>query len=64
MAAYQSPVLRPRSADSEHDGRLTRRAEHFASAVRFGLGKPDVMRRLHDLTKGLRTVPRLRSLLP
>ena len=70
VAAYRSPVLRPRPAGSEDNGRLAasngqlaQRAEHFTSAVRFGLDAPDAMRRLHDLTKDLRTVPRLSSLL-
>lgn len=70
-AVYRSPVLRPRPAGNEDNGRLAvgggrlaQRAEHFASAVRFGLDRPDAMRRLHDLTKDLRTVSRLSSLLP
>ena len=70
VAAYRSPVLRPRPAGSQDngrlaasDGRFAQRAEHFASAVRFCLDAPDAMRRLHDLTKDLRTVPRLSSLL-
>jgi len=71
VAAYQRPVPRPRTAGSEDngqvaacDGRFAQRAEHFASAVRFCLDAPDEVRRLHDLTKDLRTVPRLSSLLP
>lgn len=42
----------------------SRRAEHFAASVRFGLAEPDAMVCLHDLTKDLRTVPLLSSLLP
>jgi hypothetical protein len=56
VAGYRSGVLRPRPAGSQDMGRLTasngrfaQRAEHFASAVRFGLEAPDEMRRLHDL---------------
>jgi GAF domain len=71
VAGYRSGVLRPGPADGQDkgrraasDGRFAQRAEHFASAVRFGLEAPDDMRRLHDLTKDLRTVPRLSSLLP
>jgi GAF domain-containing protein len=71
VAAYQSPLLRPRPVGSggngglaASDGRFAQRAEHFAAAVRFGLDAPDAMRRLHDLTKDLRTVPRISSLLP
>ena len=40
------------------------RAEHFAASVRFGLAEPDAMARLHGLTKDLRTIPQLGSLLP
>jgi GAF domain-containing protein len=40
------------------------RAEHFAASVRFGLAEPDAMARLHGLTKDLRTIPQLSSLLP
>lgn len=42
----------------------SRRAEHFAASVRFGLAEPDAMTRLHGLTKDLRTIPQLSSLLP
>jgi hypothetical protein len=42
----------------------SRRAEHFAASVRFGLAEPDAMARLHDLTKDLRTIPLLSALLP
>ena len=42
----------------------SRRAEHFAASVRFGLAEPDAMARLHGLTKDLRTIPQLSSLLP
>jgi len=42
----------------------SRRAEHFAASVRFGLAEPDAMARLHGLTKDLRTIPQLCSLLP
>jgi GAF domain-containing protein len=38
--------------------------EHFASSVQFVLDDPDAARRLHALTKDLRTVPRLGTLLP
>jgi len=48
---------------SAQDG-PSRRAEHFAESVRFGLAEPDAMARLHDLTKDLRTVPLLGLLLP
>ena len=51
--------LAPASAD-----RLARRVEHFASSVQFVLDDPDAARRLHALTKDLRTVPRLGTLLP
>jgi hypothetical protein len=72
VAAYRSPVLpqtRPAGGEgtgwlAASNGQLAQRAEHFTSAVRFGLDAPDAMRRLHDLTKDLRTVPRLSSLLP
>ncbi len=71
VAAYRSPVPQTRPAGGESNGwlaasngQLAQRAEHFTSAVRFGLDAPDAMRRLHDLTKDLRTVPRLSSLLP
>lgn len=43
---------------------LARRADHFASSAHFGLHDSAAMRRLHDLTKDLRTVPRLGDLLP
>jgi hypothetical protein len=43
---------------------LARRAAHFASGVRFGLAEPEVMRRLHEVTGGLRGVSSLGSLLP
>ena len=60
-AAYRDPAaqLAPVSRD-----RLARRVEHFASSVQFVLDEPDATRRLHDLTKDLRTVPRLSALLP
>ena len=60
-AAYRDPAaqLAPVSRD-----RLARRVEHFASSVQFVLDEPDSTRRLHDLTKDLRTVPRLSALLP
>jgi hypothetical protein len=48
VAACRSGVLRPRRAGSldngrlaASDGRFAQRAEHFASAVRFGLDAPD-----------------------
>ncbi len=71
VAAYRSPDPRPRPAGPEDngrlaadDGRFAQRAGHFASAVRFGIDAPVAMRRLHDLTKDLRAVPQLSSLLP
>jgi len=61
QAAYHDGTARlaPASAD-----RLARRVEHFASSVQFVLDDPDAARRLHALTKDLRTVPRLGTLLP
>ena len=61
QAAYHDGPARlaPASAD-----RLARRVEHFASSVQFVLDDPDAARRLHVLTKDLRTVPRLGTLLP
>jgi GAF domain len=56
---YGTERLAPASAD-----RLARRVEHFASSVQFVLDDPDAARRLHALTKDLRTVPRLGTLLP
>jgi hypothetical protein len=56
---YGTGRLVPASAD-----RLARRVEHFASSVQFVLDDPDAARRLHALTKDLRTVTRLGSLLP
>ena len=60
-AAYRYPAaqLAPVSRD-----RLARRVGQFASSVQFVLDEPDSTRRLHDLTKDLRTVPRLSALLP
>ena len=60
-AAYHDGTARlaPASAD-----RLARRVEHFASSVQFVLDDPDAARHLHALTKDLRTVPRLGTLLP
>jgi hypothetical protein len=60
-AAYRDARTRPPSDGKE---RLARRVEHFASSARFGLAEPDAMRRLHDLTKDLRTIPQLSALLP
>ena len=64
VAAYRSPVPQTRPAGGDDNGwlassngQLAQRAEHFTSAVRFGLDAPDAMRRLHDLTKDLRTSP-------
>jgi hypothetical protein len=61
QAAYHDRTARlaPASAD-----RLARRVEHFASSVQFVLDDPDAARRLHALTKDLRAVPRLGTLLP
>ena len=61
QAAYHDGTARlaPASAD-----RLARRVEHFASSVQFVLDDPDAARRLRALTKDLRTVPRLGTLLP
>jgi hypothetical protein len=61
QAAYHHRTARlaPASAD-----RLARRVEHFASSVQFVLDDPDAARRLHALTKDLRTAPRLGTLLP
>lgn len=61
QAAYHDGTARlaPASAD-----RLARRVEHFASSVQFVLDGPDAARRLRALTKDLRTVPRLGTLLP
>ena len=61
QAAYHDGTARlaPASAD-----RLAQRVEHFASSVQFVLDDPDAARRLHALTKDLRTVPRLGTLLP
>jgi hypothetical protein len=43
---------------------LAKRAEHFASAVRFGLDQPEAIRRLREMTGGLRKASSLASLLP
>ncbi len=61
QAAYHDGTARlaPASAD-----RLARRVEHFASSVQFVLDDPDAARRLHALSKDLRTVPRPGTLLP
>jgi GAF domain-containing protein len=60
QAAYHGTArLAPASAD-----RLARRVEHFASSVQFVLEDSDAARRLHALTKDLRTIPRLGTLLP
>jgi hypothetical protein len=61
QAAYHDRTARlaPASAD-----RLARRMQHFASSVQFVLDDPDAARRLHALTKDLRTVPRLGTPLP
>lgn len=60
-AAYHDGTARlaPASAD-----RLARRVEHFASSVQLVLDDPDAAQRLHALTKDLRPVPQLRTLLP
>jgi GAF domain-containing protein len=60
QASYHGTArLAPASAD-----RLARRVEHFASSVQFVLEDSDAARRLHALTKDLRTIPRLGILLP
>ena len=61
QAAYHDGTARLAPASA---GRLARRVEHFASSVQFVLDDPDAARRLHALTKDLRTVPRLGTLLP
>src|SRR5260370_31413368 len=61
QAAYHDRTARLAPASAE---RLARRVEHFASSVQFVLDDPDAARRLHALTKDLRTVPRLGTLLP
>src|SRR5260370_8904544 len=61
QAAYHDRTARLAPASGE---RLARRGEHFASSVQFVLDDPDAARRLHALTKDLRTVPRLGTLLP
>ncbi len=45
-------------------GMLARRAEHFASCVRFSLDEPEAMRRMHHVTRRLRDVPSVSGLLP
>jgi hypothetical protein len=60
-AVYRDPVTQLPPADEEM---LARRAGHFASSVHFGLHEPRGMRRLHKLTKDLRSISRLDSLLP
>ena len=59
-AAYRTALTRMPAVGED---RLAQRVEHFASSVRFGLSEPDTMRSLHELTKDLRTIPRLGSLL-
>jgi hypothetical protein len=61
QAAYHDGTARlaPASAD-----RLARRVEYFGSSVQFVLDDPDAARRVHALTKDLRTIPRLGTLLP
>ena len=60
QAAYHGTGrLAPASAD-----RLVRRVEHFASSVQFVLEDSDAARHLHALTKDLRTIPQLGTLLP
>jgi hypothetical protein len=60
-AAYRDPVTQLPPVGEEM---LARRADRFASSVHFGLHESAAMRRLHKLTKDLRTIPRLDSLLP
>jgi hypothetical protein len=59
-AAYRDPAaqLAPVSRD-----RPARRVGHFASPVQFVLDEPDSTRRMHDLTRDLRTVSWLSALL-
>jgi GAF domain-containing protein len=61
QAAYRDSTARLAAVSRD---RLARRVEHFASSVRFVLDEPNAARRLHDLTKDLRDVPRLSRLLP
>jgi len=61
QAAFRDPTARLAAVSRD---RLARRVEHFASSVRFVLDEPNAARRLHDLTKDLRGVPRLSRLLP
>jgi GAF domain len=42
---------------------LARRVQHFASSLRFGLEQPAAMRRLHEVSKDLGTLPRFSALL-
>jgi hypothetical protein len=43
---------------------LALRVQHFASSLRFGLDEPGAMRRLHEVSKDLSTLPRFSALLP
>lgn len=43
---------------------LARRAEHFASCVRFSLDEPEAMRRMHQVTRKLRDASSVSRLLP
>lgn len=53
-----------KSAPPPNGEALERRAQHFASCVRFCLDEPVVMRRLHQLTGALGDAPDLSTLLP
>ena len=43
---------------------IARRARHFAADARLSRDEPQAMRRLHEMTGGLRDVPSLSALLP
>lgn len=44
--------------------RLAQRAGHFAAGIRLSLDEPAAMRRLHEMTGGLRRAASLSTLLP
>jgi len=60
-AGYRDPI---RQLPPVSEEMLARRANHFATSAHFVLHEPKAMRRLHDLTKDLRAISRLDSLLP